>query len=119
MLIHVVLFRPKADLESTQAEALVDALEAAANEIPCVRRFRVGRRVEGGPAYPASGPGEFAFAAFVEVDDRDGLETYLSHPVHAALGQAFNGGLAAALIADYDVRDVGDGIRWFVLDRQG
>jgi hypothetical protein len=116
MIIHVVLFRPKADLESAQAETLVHALEAAAREIPCVRRFRVGRRVEDGPAYPASGASDFAFAAFVEVDDRAGLETYLSHPVHAALGQAFNAGLAAALIADYDVRDAGEGGRAFLLD---
>jgi hypothetical protein len=69
-----------------------------------------------GPAYPASGASDFAFAAFVEVDDRAGLETYLSHPVHAALGQAFNAGLAAALIADYDVRDAGEGGRAFLLD---
>ena len=116
MLIHVVLFRPKADLQAAEAETLVDALEAASREIDVVRRFRVGRRLEGGPAYPAGGPTDFAFAAFVEFDDRAGLERYLAHPVHATLGRAFNAGLAAALIVDYEVREAGEGIRSFVLD---
>jgi hypothetical protein len=115
MVMHVVLFRPRADLPASAAATLVTSIETAAREIESVRRFRVGRRLESGPDYPGRGGFEFAYAAFVEFDDRAGLDAYLAHPAHAALGEALNAGLAAAFIVDYAVHDADDGLASFLL----
>ncbi len=115
MITHVVLFRPRADLSTADAAALVASLEAAARSIPAVRRFRVGKRVIDGPRYDSGAAADFPFLAIIELDDRDRLEAYLAHPAHAALGRAFGSGLAAALVVDYEVRDAGEGIGDFLL----
>ena len=102
MLTHVVLFRPKPALPAADAEALVDAMERAARDIPAVRRFEVGRQTASAPLYAAGPPPDFPFVAMVWVDDRAALDAYLAHPAHQALGAAFNAALGAALICDFD-----------------
>jgi hypothetical protein len=109
MLSHVVLFRPKPDLNADGVEALIAAIERAAREIPVVRRFEIGRRTASPPAYPAGAPPDFPFVAIVTVDDRAALDAYLTHPAHQALGAAFNAALGTALIYDYDTGDVASG----------
>jgi hypothetical protein len=107
MVIHVVLFRPRADLDPDARSALVDAIRTAAREIPSARRFTVGRHIENPPAYVQSGFPSFPFAAVVEFENRAGLLEYLGHPAHADLGRLFNETLEAALIYDYETVEGG------------
>ena len=112
MLTHVVLFRPKPGLTPADADALIAAIERAARDIPAVRRFEVGRRTASPPVYAAGAPPDFPFVAMVWVDDRAALDAYLAHPVHQALGAAFNAALGAALVFDFDCEAAeGDGAR--------
>ena len=78
------------------------ALNAAASEIPTVRRFQVGARVTHGAAYEKLMPHDFPFAAIIEFDDLAGLQAYLQHPLHARLGQLFYELQEAALAYDYE-----------------
>lgn len=109
MLTHVVLFRPKPGLAPAAADALVEAIERAARDIPAVRRFEVGRRTADAPAYLAGAPPDFPYVAMVWVDDRAALDAYLAHPAHQALGAAFNAALGAAMVFDFDTGTVETG----------
>jgi hypothetical protein len=111
MLLHVVLFRPRPDLDPSAVSTLLRTIEAAARAVPVVRRFWVGTQIAAPPVYLAAGTfPDFPYAAIVELDDRAALEAYLAHPTHAALGRAFNASLAATLIYDYEVQDAREGL---------
>jgi hypothetical protein len=110
MVLHVVLFEPKADLADEARSALLASIDAAAQAIPSVRRFEVGRRLADGPAYQVGEERAFSFIAVVAFDDRTGLQTYLAHPAHVALGRLFHDTLARALVYDYEAHNVGDGL---------
>ena len=106
MIVHVVLFRPKSDISESDRAALHAALESAAREIPTVRRFRIGDRLRHGSAYEPMMRQDFPFAAIIEFDDLAGLQAYLRHPQHEALGQLFYRLQDAALAYDYEVRSL-------------
>ena len=108
MLFHVVLFRPRPDLPADDRAALVDSLEAALARIPSVRRFHLGRRVRHGARYESLMPADFDYAAILEFDDLAGLQAYLAHPAHEALGARFMASLDASAIYDYQVQDRDD-----------
>src|SRR5207247_9611393 len=102
----VILFRPKADLPLSERSAILQTLAAAAQDIPGVRRFRIGRRVRHGlPGYEQAMHEDFEFTVIIEVDDLDALKVYLSHPSHAAFGRHFTQSAAAALAYDYELVD--------------
>lgn len=104
MIAHVILFGPRADLAEGNQRELLEALTAAAAQIPSVRRFRVGRRaMHGLPGYEQAMPTTYTFAAIVEFDDLDGLTAYLTHPAHRALGEHFTTSAAHALAYDYQM----------------
>ncbi len=104
MIAHVVLFEPRPGLDAAAIAAALSAVEAAAREIPSIRRLRVGRRVRHGlPGYEQVMATSYSYAAIVEFDDRRGLEDYLRHPAHAALDRLFNTGAERALAYDYDL----------------
>jgi hypothetical protein len=88
MIVHVVLFRLRSELAEEIRDGLADALLSAAREIPSIRRARVGSRVTIGRAYEQLMTTDYAFAAILEFDDRNGLQSYLDHPVHEQLAQA-------------------------------
>jgi hypothetical protein len=104
MLLHVVLFRPKLGISETDRTAMFAALNEAAREIPTVRRFRIGSRVTHGAAYETVMTEHFPFAAIIEFDDLAGLQAYLRHPKHEALGRLFYQLQAAALAYDYEAQ---------------
>jgi hypothetical protein len=106
VIVHVVLFRPKSDIPESDRAAMHAALESAAREIPTVRRFRIGDRLTHGAAYETMMREDFPFAAIIEFDDLDGLQAYLRHPQHKALGQLFYRLQDAALAYDYEVKSV-------------
>ena len=103
MIVHVVLFRPRPDLSDAHRDAMFRALRSAATQIPTVRDFRVGPRVTHGAAYEALMSQDFPFAAIIEFDDLQGLQAYLRHSQHEALGELFYRLQAAALVYDYEV----------------
>jgi hypothetical protein len=106
MIFHVVLFAPRPDLTPGDEDAFASALERAVRDIPTVRGARVGRRVIHGQAYESLASADFPYAAIVEFDDLDGLQAYLAHPAHEALGARFYETLRAALVFDYDMGPV-------------
>jgi hypothetical protein len=103
MVAHVVLFRPKADVGASQKHAMFDALAVAAAGIPSVRRFHVGARLMHGPQYERLMTDDYPYAAVIEFDDLQGLQAYLAHPRHQALGKLFYELLEKALAYDYEM----------------
>ena len=106
MIAHVILFSPKPDLPETERRALVEALVAAAEEIPSVTRFRIGKRVKHWmPGYEQLMRDDYEFAAIVEFENIDALKVYLAHPSHAAIGHHFMASASKALAYDYTLVD--------------
>ena len=109
MIAHVVLFSPKAGLSDSDRGALLDALVAAAGDIPSIRRFRVGKRVKHWlPGYEQMMREDYEFAAIIEFDDLDGLKSYLGHSSHAEIGRHFTVSAARSLAYDYELVDASD-----------
>ncbi len=109
MIAHVILFSPKPDLAEAERRALLEALVAAAKDIPSIKRFRVGKRVKHWmPGYEQLMRDDYEFAAIVEFEDIEALKVYLAHPSHAAIGQHFMASSAKALAYDYTLVDAAD-----------
>lgn len=109
MIAHVVLFRPRADLSPSERREMIETLAAAASGIPCIRRFRVGRRVTHGlPGYEQAMREGYEYAAIAEFDDIVGLKAYLEHPLHSAVARCYAGTAETALAYDYEVVDASD-----------
>jgi hypothetical protein len=107
VIVHVVLFEPRADLTDAQRNKVLDDLRAAAAAIPTLRRCRIGQRITLGlPGYEQAMTVDYQYAAIMEFDDRAGLEAYLRHPAHVAAGRHFTESAARALAYDYDVGDL-------------
>jgi hypothetical protein len=106
MIVHVVLFSPRADLSKADRRGLLDALVAASDEIPSIRSFRVGKRVKHGrPGYEQMMRDDYEFAAIIEFDDMAALNEYLAHPSHTTIGMHFVKSAERSLAYDYDVVD--------------
>ena len=103
MIAHIVLFRPRADLSSAEAEGLVKAFEKAVNGIPAIRRARVGRRVTFGRGYEQMMRTDFTYAAVLEFDDLDSLHEYLDHPAHGDVGGAVFAAASDILVYDFEM----------------
>ena len=104
MVVHIVLFRPKPDITESDRLAMFEALRAASNEIPSVRRFHIGRRVKHGGAYEGLMVEDYPYSAVIEFDDLAGLETYLTHRQHEKLGELFYAILERGLVYDYEMK---------------
>jgi len=105
MLFHVALFRPRRDLPVGEVRDLVAALTQALGSIPSIRRFHLGKRVVHGAGYEALVRDSLDYAAVIEFDDLDGLQAYLEHPAHRALGSRFMQSLESSAIFDYEMRE--------------
>jgi hypothetical protein len=110
MIVHVVLFKPRADLMAAERAALVDALTTALREIPSIRRARIGPRVLVGRPYEARAQAQCSHAALLEFADVAGLRAYLEHPAHAALASRFFDAFEEALLYDFDLEEGPAGI---------
>ena len=103
MVTHVVLMKPRPDLTEADRHAFVAAFERALREIPTIRNVRFGRRVTHGAGYEQTSPDAADFLAALDFDDLAGLQTYLRHPVHEALGSHFGTSLSSAMVYDFEV----------------
>ena len=105
MLLHVVLFRPRASLMHDERAALVDSFARVLRGIPSIRRSRIGRRVTHGRGYEQSMRENYEYAAVLEFDDLTALEAYLEHPAHEELAQRFFAAFETALMYDYEISE--------------
>jgi hypothetical protein len=117
MIVHAVLFRPKAGLSPADRRDLVDAFSTAIKEIPSIKRARIGRRTLLGRSYEELMRDDYTHAAFLEFDDVAGLRAYLDHSAHQELGARFFACLEQALI--YDFETTGDDQALNALLREG
>ena len=105
MIAHIVLFKPRGDLPAEARRQLATTFEAALNEIPSIRRARVGPRIIHGGNYEALMTVDYQYAAVLEFDDAGGLKAYLEHPAHQQLGAQFFAALEQVLVYDFDLTD--------------
>jgi hypothetical protein len=105
VIVHLVMFKPRADLPGGQRQALAEALTVALRDIPSVRRARIGRRVTHGRPYEQLMDVDYQYAAVLEFDDLDGLNAYLAHPAHEALAARFFESFSEALMYDYELAE--------------
>jgi hypothetical protein len=103
MVAHIVMFRPKANITPSDRQEMFDAMLAAANGIPSVRRFQIGTRVKHHTQYEQMMAADYPYAAVIEFDDLAGLQRYLQHPKHQKLGGLFYQLLEAGLVYDYEM----------------
>jgi hypothetical protein len=105
MVIHIVLFRPKPGLTVPEQIALEQSVTKVCREVPSIKRFRVGRRVLHGRDYEKAMPENFPYAAVIEFDDLEGLQSYLQHPLHDDLASRFTEALDTKLIYDFKMEE--------------
>ena len=107
MIVHVILFEPRADVTHRQRQQVLEDLRLAAAAIPSIRRFRIGQRIlHGLPGYEQAMRDNYHYAAIIEFDDRAGLEAYLQHPAHEAAGRHFTEVASRSLAYDYEVSEL-------------
>ena len=107
MIVHVVLFQPRVDLDASMREELLRSLTNAAKEIPTIRRFHVGHRIfHALPGYEQAMIQSYDYAVIAEFDDREGLVAYLKHPAHLEIGRHFTASAERSLAYDYEMEDV-------------
>jgi hypothetical protein len=111
VIAHIVLFRPRPDLATSDRQRLWDALSTALTAIPSIRRVRVGRRVTHGGAYEQLMRSNYQYAAILEFDDLAGLQAYLEHPAHDALAERFFAAFEEALMYDFELEEGIEGLR--------
>jgi hypothetical protein len=106
LIVHVVLFQPRVDLDEGARRELQEALSKAAKEIPSIRRFSVGTRIfHKLPGYEQAMIDSYDYALIAEFDDRAGLTEYLKHPAHQVIGRHFTASAQRALAYDYEMTD--------------
>jgi hypothetical protein len=109
VIVHVILFEPRADLTASERASVIAALADAARKAPTVRGCRIGRRVTHGlPGYEHAMARNYEFVAILEFDSVDGLREYLRHPAHEAAGAFFTSAAADALAYDFHLVELED-----------
>ena len=116
MILHVVLFRPKRELNADARRGLAKAFADAIDGIGSIKRARIGRRRTHGRPYEQLMREDYTHAAILEFDDLAGLKAYLEHPAHDDLGSRFFDCFEQALMYDYDVRDGHAGLNTLIED---
>jgi hypothetical protein len=103
VIAHLVLFRPRPDLDGDETRALIDAFVRAVSLIPSVRSTRVGRRARLGAGYEQLPQPDLTYLAIVEFDDEAGLRAYLEHPAHVEIGRRFWEASAQQQVYDFEL----------------
>jgi hypothetical protein len=103
---HVVMMKPRADVSPRDRADFAAAFERAVREIPTVRQVHIGTRVTHGAAYESGMPDSADVLAAIEFDDVAGLQAYLRHPAHDAVGAMFGKLLSSALVYDFEVSGI-------------
>lgn len=115
MIAHVVLFRPRPDLDASEGQLLIEAFDRALRSIPTIRRVRVGRRTRIGAQYEQLSQPDLTYAAVIEFDDVAALQAYLEHPAHAEVGRRFFSSAEQTLVFDFEMESSASGLRTLLL----
>ena len=90
MILHVVLYQPRATATLEERTELVAALEAACHEIPVIQQVRVGKAMDLGMGYMNwSLDQQMDYVAVFEFRDEIDLRSYLAHDHHRRLAEMF------------------------------
>ena len=107
MISHVVLFRPKATLDQSQRQALIESLRKAVTGILSITRTTIGRRMLlNRPGYETQMAEHFEYSAILEFDSEADLRAYLDHPAHVELGRLLFTTADAVLAYDFESVDL-------------
>jgi hypothetical protein len=79
---HVVIFRMKKDASKDAVETAIADCHDLLSKIPSVRSIRAGKPAVKATEEKGIPKMEYDFALLVLVEDSDGLEAYLKHPLH-------------------------------------
>lgn len=109
MIVHIVLFKPRADLSEAARRQFLDAMREAHASIPQIKRFTAGVRVTTGRPYDA-GARDFPYFAQLEFESRADLDAYLTHPAHERLSLGFYQASAAAEAYDFEMAEMPDAL---------
>lgn len=101
MILHIVLFRPRAAMSAADRQSFVETFEAALREIRSIHQVKVGRRILHGRGYERLMRDDFPYAAILEFESPDALQAYLQHRSHDRLGAMLFEHSEAVLIYDY------------------
>ena len=106
MISHIVLFNPKEDLSESSVRLFAQALHRTMGSVPTIVRATVGHRIaqDAGEAR-VFGDVTYKYAAVIEFEDRDGLATYLAHPLHRELGRLFWESCASTIVTEVETVD--------------
>ena len=106
MILHLVLFNPKSELEEAERRSFALEIQAAVREIPGIQRAIVGRSFNLNPGYARSlGDKTYEFVALLEFADQSALLAYLSDPRHRVLGRRFWELCDSTVITEVDAVD--------------
>jgi hypothetical protein len=90
VIAHIVLFTPKAGLNTEDMRSFAQAILRTCSDIPQVKRAIVGRNADIDAGYARNfGDKTYKYAAVLEFESKDDLVSYLKHPSHQALGRQF------------------------------
>ena len=98
--------KPRAGLSVHDRAAFVEAFDHAVRQIPAVRGVRIGRRVTHGAQYEEGAPDVADFLIQIDFDDLAGLQTYLRHPAHEAVGAQFKRLVESGWVYDFEAGDL-------------
>lgn len=103
MITHVVLFRPRTDLDGSDRRDLAETFLKTLQQIRSITSARIGNRVTHGRPYEQLMQENYTHAAILEFDDLEGLKSYLEHPAHEKLAARFFASCQQALMYDFDM----------------
>jgi stress responsive alpha/beta barrel protein len=103
LIAHIVLFRLRPDVSLEDRRALLDAWATVLNDIPVIRRARVGRRVRIGRSYESLTRLDFPYVLVLEFDDVHALRAYLDHPAHEPGATRLFAAIEDTLIYDFEM----------------
>ena len=106
MILHLVLYQPRATATPEERAGLTAALETACHEIPSIQQVRVGKAVNLGMSYSNRVLSQqFDYAAIFEFSGEIGLKAYLVHDHHRKLAEMFWKVCERTLIIDVNAVD--------------
>jgi hypothetical protein len=109
VIVHVVLFSPKAGLSGDERATFANQVVDSLRQVPFVSRAVLGRAFTVDAGYSRDlGAAVFEFVAVLEFRDEEALVGYLNHPLHHTLGAAFWRHCSSTVITEADAAAVGD-----------
>lgn len=107
MIAHIILFRPRPTLSTSERDALLDALQQAIKDITAIKRLFIGKRILlNRPGYETQMAEHYEYSAIIEFESEADLRAYLDHPAHAELGKRLF--VSADRVLAYDFIHVDD-----------